>query len=387
MTTTLLPDYFERLGLDARADARAVRTAYARQLKLIDQEADGVAFQSLREAYEGALRELNGGTAPPLLTPTTAPDRVTPATPISHVQPRGEDVPALMRQVHGALSKPRYDEGAMQQHLQELLRELRPLNLADAEAFEAGVAGILNEGWRTGHELLFAAAWREFAWDAANLPRYLGQFRLLEGAIHDLRFLHEQPEAQREVYQRVIAALRAPGDPEPAQLARDITAADHVVQTFPDLVAVVSEPAKVAQWRVRMSAILAQVQAEADARPEVKAVHPMQRAMYYVYGCMALLFCLAMLDMNFDILGLHPRNVPVLSVKETQHITRQFTRMDIKTPVEFKVTINEAGQVEYMERFDSSGASFDATLVEAAIRGAAPYPADYPRQFRVRLPL
>lgn len=276
---------------------------------------------------------------------------------------------------------------ALHQSLQVLLQELRPLNLGDAEAFEAGIASILNEVWQPGNEALFSAVWYEFRWDARNLPTYIERFPLLEGAIHDMRFLHEQPEPQRQVYQRVIAALREPGDPEPAQLARDITAADHVVRTFPDLVAVTSVPGMVTQWRVRLSAILAQVQAEVETRPEVKTIHPMERAMYYVCGFMALLFCLAMLDMTLDLFGLHPRNVPILSVMETQHITRQFTRIEITTPVEFKVTINDAGMVEYMERFDSSGANPDAAFVEAAIRSAAPYPAEYPRQFRVQLPI
>ena len=44
-----------RLGLESNADAKAVRRAYARALKELDQEAGIPAFQSLREAYELAL--------------------------------------------------------------------------------------------------------------------------------------------------------------------------------------------------------------------------------------------------------------------------------------------------------------------------------------------
>jgi hypothetical protein len=47
--------YFAELGLDANADERAVKRAYAARLKLIDVEKDPAAFQALRETFEGAL--------------------------------------------------------------------------------------------------------------------------------------------------------------------------------------------------------------------------------------------------------------------------------------------------------------------------------------------
>jgi hypothetical protein len=47
--------YFAELGLDADADERAVKRAYAARLKLIDVEKDPAAFQVLRETFEGAL--------------------------------------------------------------------------------------------------------------------------------------------------------------------------------------------------------------------------------------------------------------------------------------------------------------------------------------------
>ncbi len=50
-----MDDCFSELGLEAGADERAVKRAYAKRLKQIDSEKAPEEFQKLRQAYEGAL--------------------------------------------------------------------------------------------------------------------------------------------------------------------------------------------------------------------------------------------------------------------------------------------------------------------------------------------
>jgi len=79
---------YDVLGLSARpTDKRAVKRAYAKRLKQIDQATDPQGFQNLREAYEAALRYFEYGNTPPVPPPlpieTAAPQEEMQEIPVT----------------------------------------------------------------------------------------------------------------------------------------------------------------------------------------------------------------------------------------------------------------------------------------------------------------
>ncbi len=276
------PHFLTRLQLDHDADARAIRRAYARELKQIDQEQDPAAFQLLRNAYEVALlwdahrsddrdheserqqsAQAPGTISEQLAAPSSHADGApSPAAmPASGADSQQFDDPhALAQQVFEqftlactALSKGRmlHDQALWAAEISRRLNDERLLNIMARTLFEARIAHLLACGWQHGHETLFPAAASVFDWSGDR--RRLMQFGAVGARINQAieeraMFLAQAPEER----QAQLDLLRRLGKPVPLnrlQFKRDLACLERMIERFPHWLALTVDAGDVEKWR------------------------------------------------------------------------------------------------------------------------------------------
>jgi hypothetical protein len=275
------PSFLTRLGLGLEAEAGDIRRAYARLLKLIDQEQDAKGFQRLREDYEEALQwagwrmqqaqPQHDAPAPPAFDPPAvavslvkAPSPAPASSPLSapvlqeraqqRIDPRAvadsvfakiaEDLAALVGGAAPGLSQ-------CEAVLARALADPALLNLTACQLFEGHVAELLAGGWRPGHELLLAAATRAFGWNADR--RRLDAFghvgACLSQAINERNSFEAQALGVLSAQERAMARLRSDNPPERGELVRLVPHLELLALHFPTWLALVTDVGKIAPWR------------------------------------------------------------------------------------------------------------------------------------------
>lgn len=222
------------LGVEANADLREIRRAYARELKLIDQEADPSAFQRLREAYELAL----GQSAH-----SSACETVTANPPEAEAREAFDWIVAAVTVV--ANGRRVADETIWVEALRAQLAEQHPLSIDGAWHLETAIGHLLARGWKPGHEALLIAATDHFGWDEKDTwPNWH-----LAEAWFERFILHRQSELLRGPILRVIRDLRQEHDPDMGRLRRDHGYLEHFARYYAHLAPVIVDQQRLLRWQ------------------------------------------------------------------------------------------------------------------------------------------
>lgn len=429
--------FLVRLGLDADTDSRAIRKAYARELKLIDQSADPDAFQELREAYEVALRwhehmewerqqeaqqpDAVEEPSPPTVEETPVPALEQAAVPI---EPQFEDPRQLAASAFDkfmsscrvlAASKDLHNHEIWAQVLRRRLTDDVLLNIMARAMFEANIVHLLANGWQPGHETLFVAAAEVFEWstDRRRLPQFGYVGGLLNRALEERQMFDAQEDNSLIVAQRkAIADLRRPTEPTDLELRRSGRALHSLLTRFPTWLGVITDAPKARHWHERLSEISAARGAAIEVDEALLATVPKeswwQRLGNSKYFIIFALITLARMLGSMEPSAVHNSH-PVTQAAQPYYVPPQpdkpvtQDRIDeINSRIKYNPSKNESKgerEAQYDVFIDADGAVLGANFIRSsgdkaydaavlkAIRETKNFPPGTTTRFRLRFHL
>lgn len=300
-----LPGFAMRLGLEPGADERAVKRAYARELKKIDQEAEPERFQALRADYEAALQWARQGgpvdafvsavpeadessvvevadEAPELAAagdivesmpqaqgagdlPDDSGEEEEPAArehPAWRLPVAGADLPldvdavppqmlaaAVLDEFMPAV-RDKADKDDLRERLRNCLSDPRLASLDAQQDFELQVLTRLADGWRPGYHLLYSVGRDVFDWRDSRRLRALGEpGRFMDEALREAAAFNQQNDNTRVFFLGMIRRLRAEPQPNPDDVHTDVMHAEQLVRRFPHLAALLTSMENFRTWQ------------------------------------------------------------------------------------------------------------------------------------------
>lgn len=262
------PVFLARLGLTSQTDKQAVRRAYARELKQIDQETDAASFQALRETYDAALAWIDRRPAPSASNSILPDFRPKHPTAVFHNKELSKQTPVEIHDEAGQIAAEIFadfqvacerlatgpdaaDEFYWKSALDRHRDDSRLFNLDAQTIFESLVAQRLVAGWVPGNETLLIVAADQFGWmaDRRTLSLLGHAGALLDQALNESLIFEAQPIPELLIQRQIIQRLRETEPPDELQISIDITHLERMLLRFPNWLPIVADQPTVMLWR------------------------------------------------------------------------------------------------------------------------------------------